>query len=273
MARKRSTNTSIRKGVPVANEPDDPASNLSNSLRELHGFAATAAKNHFKLGGHKHYAAKAHSSLVDIRRSFLELRTRYPKDRFPAVADQLDGLEGPLGQIEHGLDVDPRDLEKAIRDVSYRLGSDLHAAIRSAGDQAVAAGTPFITPDVLKPGVYRKVLEEANRCYDQNCPNACAAMLRRLTESLIIEAFEAHQIEATIKDAAGEYIELKALIGKATAEPALKLSRNTRNALPNLKILGDLSSHSRRHLVRHDDLNGLQKDARIAVEELAAHLP
>ena len=47
-------------------------------------------------------------------------------------------------------------------------------------------------------------------------------MLRRLVESLIIEAFEAHKIESKIKDSTGEYLELKALIGKATADADLK---------------------------------------------------
>jgi hypothetical protein len=98
-------------------------------------------------------------------------------------------------------------------------------------------------------------------------------MLRRLVESFIIEAFEAYGIEAKIKDGAGEYLELKALIGKAITEPALKLTRNTRNALPNLKFLGDLSVHARRNLVRNDDLKGVRNDARSAMEELASHLP
>ena len=133
--------------------------------------------------------------------------------------------------------------------------------------------TPFITPEILKPGVYRKVLEEANRCFSADCPNACAAMLRRLVESLIIEAFEAHAIEAKVKDTTGEYLELKALIGKAVAEQKLNLSRNTRTALPHLKFVGDLSVHSRRNLIRNGDLKGIRNDARAAIEELASHMP
>jgi hypothetical protein len=271
MAKKRRTNISIRKQVPA---PEDvwPTAKLSGSLDTMRGFARTAAKHRFKLGTHTYYAPKAHESLVEIRRNFLELRASYPQERSAAVAAHLDALEAPLAQLEKGLDLEPRELEKTVRDVSYKVGSDLRAAIQSAGNSPVS-DAPFITPDILKPGVYRKVLEEANRCFTQNCPNACAAMLRRLVESLIIEAFEVHKLEANIKDNAGEYLELKALIGRAIAEPTLKLSRNTRNALPNLKILGDLSVHSRRHLIRNDDLNGLQKDARIAIEELASHLP
>jgi hypothetical protein len=238
----------------------------------MRNLAKTAAKHGFKLGSHTHYATKAHDTLVEIRRKFLELKSNYPEDRYPAVAAQLEALEAPLTQLEQGLALNASELKDAIRDVSFRVGSDLRAAIEAAGNRQ-KANNPFITPEILKPGVYRKVLEEANRCFNESCQNACAAMLRRLVESLIIEAFEAHKIEAKIKNSAGEYLELKALIGKATAEPDLKLSRNTKNALPNLKFLGDLSVHSRRNLVRDDDLKGVQNDARVAMEELASHLP
>jgi hypothetical protein len=102
-------------------------------------------------------------------------------------------------------------------------------------------------------------------------PDETTVWLRRLVESLIIEAFEAHKIEARIKDSTGEYLELKALIGKAAADADLKLTRNTKGALPNLKFLGDLSVHSRRHLIRGDDLKGVRNDARVAIEELASH--
>lgn len=270
MATRRRTSTSIRS-VEHA-EDASPAAELMSSLATLHGFARTAAKHRFKLGAHTYYAPKAHDALIELRRKFLILKSEYPASRHPAVATQLDALEPPLAQLEQGLDLPARELAKIIREVSYRVGSDLRAAIQATGNHQ-GVNTPFITPDILKPGIYRKVLEEANQCFNQNCPNACAAMLRRLVESLIIEAFEAHGIEATIKDTTGEYYELKALIGKAIAEPKLNLTRSTKNALPNLKVLGDLSVHGRRHLVRNDDLERLHNDARIAIEELASHQP
>jgi hypothetical protein len=270
MAAKQHTNTSTRS--VAAAEPASPVSDLRASLLKLESFAKTAAKHRFKLGTHNHYAPKAHAALVEIRRQFLGLKSAYPPDQHPAVATQLDALDAPLTRLEQGLDLDPRELKRAIRDVSYKVGSDVCAAIQSAGNPQ-GSGSSYITPEILQPGVYRKVLEEANRCYSGNCPNACAAMLRRLVESLIIEAYEAHKIEARIKDGTGEYLELKALIGKAVAEQDLKLSRNTKNALPNLKFLGDLSVHSRRNLIRYGDLGNVQKDARVAIEELASHMP
>lgn len=270
MAIKRSTNTSTRSAVAVEAEASNPTAELLSSLNTLGGFAMTGAKHGFRLGAHTHYSGKAHATLVEIRRNFLELRANYPREQHPAVAAQLDALEGPLKQLEQGLELNATELKDAIRDVVFKVGSDLRSTIDAEANHGVGIA-PFITPEILKPGVYRKVLEEANRCFAENCPNACAAMLRRLVESIIIEAFEAHKIEARIKDSTGEYLELKALIGKATADADLKLSRNTKGALPNLKFLGDLSVHSRRHLIRGDDLKGIRNDARVAIEELASH--
>jgi len=270
MAAKQPTSTSTRDSHSEAAKAN-PTAEFSSSLAKMGRLAKTAARHKFKLGTHSFYGPKAHDALVEIRRRFLELRAAYPSDRSSAVSAQLDSLAAPLGQLEDALHLDARDLAKIVRDASYIAGSDLRTAIE-ATDNNREPNSPFVTPEVLKPGVYRKVLEEANWCFAQNCPNACAAMLRRLVESLIIDAFEAHGIEASIKDASGEYLELKALIGKATAEPKLKLTRNTRAALPNLRFLGDLSVHARRNLVRNGDLKDVRNDARVAIEELASHL-
>jgi hypothetical protein len=271
MAAKRRTSTSTRDPQRDVAKTS-PTAEFSGSLAQMGRLAKTAARHRFKLGTHSFYGPKAHDALVEIRRRFLELRAAYPPDRSPAVSAHLDSLTAPLGRLEDALHLDARDLEKIVRDASYIAGSDLRTAIEAAENKK-EPNSPFITPEVLEPGVYRKVLEEANWCFAEGCPNACAAMLRRLVESLIIEAFEAHGIEASIKDASGEYLELKALIGKATAEPKLKLTRNTRNALPRLKFLGDLSVHARRNLVRSGDLKDVRNDARAAIEELASHVP
>ena len=45
----------------------------------------------------------------------------------------------------------------------------------------------------------QKILWEANRCYDAACYNACAAMMRRLVENLIVEAFERHRLADRIR--------------------------------------------------------------------------
>jgi len=70
----------------------------------------------------------------------------------------------------------------------------------------------------------------------------------------------------------GDYLEFGALIGKAAAEPKLRLTRNTKRVLPDLKFFGDLGVHNRMALVRKDDLDRLHNQVRAGVEELARNL-
>src|SRR5439155_12060714 len=112
---------------------------------------------------------------------------------------------------------------------------------------------------------------EANRCFELGCYNACAAMLRRLVESLIIEAYDKNGISARIQ-VAGEYIKFGDMIGKAAAEPALRLTRDTKRVLPDLKFFGDLGAHNRQALVRKADLDRLHNPLRVGIEELVRNL-
>ena len=61
------------------------------------------------------------------------------------------------------------------------------------------------------------------------------------------------------------------LILKAN-EPAIKLTRNTKRTLPNIKVFGDLGAHNRNALVKKGDLDRLHADIRIGIEELARHV-
>src|SRR5437588_5942828 len=146
MAARQHTSTSTRKVDDPELKDTEPTIKLLDSLATLQDFAQTASKHRFKLGTHTHYGPKTHDALVEVRRNFLELRANYPKERHAAIAAQLDALEMPLAQVERGLELDARELAKIIREVSYRVGADLRAAIQAVGARGAADETPFITP-------------------------------------------------------------------------------------------------------------------------------
>ena len=56
------------------------------------------------------------------------------------------------------------------------------------------------------------------------------------------------------------------LIGKAASEPKLKLEKETKGVLPELKFFGDAAAHSRNILVRKPDLDGMHNKALGATE-------
>ena len=116
-----------------------------------------------------------------------------------------------------------------------------------------------------------RVVSQINGTYDNGWCDACAVMIRRLLETLIIEVFEHHSIGAKIKNANGDYFYLSDLIAKTLTEPSLTLTRNCKRALPGLKDVGDKSAHSRYFNATTIDIQQIRTDLRVAVEELLHH--
>src|ERR1044071_10519286 len=55
-------------------------------------------------------------------------------------------------------------------------------------------------------GYIEQVANQANGAYEKGWYDACAVMIRRLLETLIIEAFEQHGGAAKIKTSAGDFM-------------------------------------------------------------------
>lgn len=117
-------------------------------------------------------------------------------------------------------------------------------------------------------GYIERVAHQANGSYANGWYDACAVMLRRLLETLIIECYEAHKIEDRIKDQGGNFLFLKDLVDRMLAEKAWTLGRVVRAVLPKLKELGDKSAHNRRYNAHREDIDKILKDLRDTVQEL-----
>jgi hypothetical protein len=116
---------------------------------------------------------------------------------------------------------------------------------------------------------YLKVIVyQINLTYESACYDACAVLIRRLVETLIIEAFERHGIADKLKDAGGDFPYLKELIKHALSETKWNMGRNAKKALPKLKDIGDLAAHSRRFNAYRDDIDRIRDDLRLVVQEL-----
>ena len=118
-------------------------------------------------------------------------------------------------------------------------------------------------------GYIERIANQINGAYDNGWYDACAVLVRRLIETLIIEAFEHHCIAGNIKDADGVFFMLRDLIPAVLVESAKwNVSRDTRRALPRMKDVGDRSAHSRYYLAHRGDIDKLIPDLRIVVQEL-----
>jgi Domain of unknown function (DUF4145) len=116
-------------------------------------------------------------------------------------------------------------------------------------------------------GYIEIVVNQINSTYEYAAYDACAVMIRLLIETLIIEAFEKHNIANKIKNSSGDFPYLKDLIMHAINETSWNLTRNAKQALPKLKNVGDLSAHSRRYNAHRSDIDKVIPDLRVSVQE------
>jgi hypothetical protein len=116
-------------------------------------------------------------------------------------------------------------------------------------------------------GYLLQITDQINECYERACYDACAVMIRRLVEVLIIEAFDRHGAEAEILDKSGNYVFLEELTNKALATSQWRLGRNTKSGLKRLKVIGDQSAHSRRYNAKRPYIDGIVHDLRVVSEE------
>ena len=142
--------------------------------------------------------------------------------------------------------------------------------IKPPSETAISRDEPVIYLAMVRGtrGYIERVAHQVNGSYANGWYDACAVMLRRLLETLIIECYEAHKIEDRIKDKAGNYLFLKDLVDRTLAENSWTLGLAFRSVLPKLKDLGDKAAHNRRYNAHREDIDKLLKDLRDTVQEL-----
>lgn len=113
-----------------------------------------------------------------------------------------------------------------------------------------------------------RTVHQINGTYENGWYDACAVMLRRLIETLIIEAYEGKKIDHKIKDKDGDFLPLDKLINEARKESALNLSRDTKRILPKIKNLGDRSAHTRTFNANRSILERLSQDPFLDIHAL-----
>jgi len=117
-------------------------------------------------------------------------------------------------------------------------------------------------------GYIEKLANQINGCYERGWFDACAVMMRRLCEVLIIEVYEAKGISANIKDGSGNYFMMEALIKSVTTEPSWTLNRFTKRGLPKIADAGNLSAHSIRYNAHINDIDPLISDLHVVIQDL-----
>lgn len=164
-----------------------------------------------------------------------------------------------------------KDAINSALNLANRIKKDAEKSILPPSEITNLYGSQFLPLTLFKQtrGYLEKVTIQINQSYENTCYDACAVMVRRLTEILLIETFEAHGKAGLIKDSNGDYCMLNDLITKFLSESwTPNPSRNLKKSLPELKGIGDKSAHSRFYNAQRSDIDNIKVQLRGVTEEL-----
>ena len=89
-------------------------------------------------------------------------------------------------------------------------------------------------------GYIEKLAIQANGCYQYGWYDACAVMVRRLVEIMIIDCFEKYGLSSKIDDEQDRRFALEKLIDAFLSETSWHIPHMTRKYMPKLRELKDL---------------------------------
>lgn len=113
-----------------------------------------------------------------------------------------------------------------------------------------------------------KLIMQINHSYAYNCYDACAVLMRRLFEVLLILSYQHLGIDGEIKDAKGSgYIMLDGIVKNAKNNSILKLSR-IKNEFSTFRMIGNFSAHNITYTAGKKDIDDVKLNYRVMLEEL-----
>lgn len=167
----------------------------------------------------------------------------------------------------------PRVLLKDSRGYYLEGGerSALDSQYLSLVSDAVVEVEDHVLPEEMVKGTrpyIEKLAHQINGCYEYKFYDGSAVLMRRLLESLLIEAFAKAGFDNEIRGNNGEYKMLADIINTAKSRHYIKLARGSDQICDNVKYVGDRSAHSRTYVSTQKDVQDLIPTFRTIIAEL-----
>lgn len=161
-----------------------------------------------------------------------------------------------------------QELAKSVLSIANRIQSDKPRLPKKSSKPANEGLVDSSLVQGTRLAFLRVVIDQINGPFEHEWYDASAVMLRRLIETLIIEAYIKNGIESKVKDSNGNFFLLADLVVHARNEPKFNLSRNTKKLLDQLKKLGDFSAHSRRFTAKRKYMENLAENFYLDLQNL-----
>ena len=229
--------------------------------------AKKAARSKKSLAGHNFYGDKFTNILISLTRADAGLNQL--KTLASLNQDEVAQIT-TWTEIIRSLTTKPPQRLEALKQLRLFYHSELLPRIEGGNADSVPETEQVLPMAVVEKtrGYIQEIILQANGCYEHQWYDACAVMIRRFLETLIIELYEAKRRAKEIQDSSGHFLMLRDLVDKVVAEPSWNLSRETMKVLPLLKNLGDRSAHTRRYIAKKPDVDKILSGLRVAADEL-----
>lgn len=242
-------------------EEKSPSARLDELAQVAWDVAKKAAKHRKGLGGDNFYGNKLAELRADAANAFADMAAGSPGDT-SAIAELIEAVFSPT--------TSKKDRQLAVRELAHSLKT----IWKQPSPGAAAPGNELFPLTIITKtnrGYLITIAHQMNGCMRQGWYDACAVMMRRLLEAVVIEAFEHRKIADQIKDAQGNYVQLTDLINAALNQSTFTLSRNAKAVLPKLRNVGHRSAHGRYFTAQKGDIEKIEDGTRLAIEEFLHH--
>lgn len=113
-----------------------------------------------------------------------------------------------------------------------------------------------------------RIIKQINFTYDNNCYDACAILLRRLFEILLVLAYQRNRVEQDITNAQGHHFMLEGIVKNAKTNATLNFSSRVKNNFDTFREVGNNSAHSITYTASKKDIDDIKIAYRVMLDEL-----
>ena len=113
-----------------------------------------------------------------------------------------------------------------------------------------------------------KLIHQINHCYGHNCYDACAVLMRRLFEVVLVLAYQHLGIEADITKPDGTHKMLEGIVKDAVQNTTLGVPRRISKHFDDFREVGNNSAHSITYTAGKLDIDQIARDYRVMLQDL-----
>lgn len=113
-----------------------------------------------------------------------------------------------------------------------------------------------------------RLIQQINFTYGNNCYDACAVLMRRLFEVLLVLAYQNKGIEADITKPDGSHKMLEGIVKDAVQNKTLGVPARISKNFDAFREVGNNSAHSITYTAGKLDIDNIARDYRVMMEDL-----